>query len=230
MLPETLNSAGAAAAADRLGDEARRVVTEVDCGGRTAGRDIAVESRVDGPAIAAVTAVAADSDRSGYRNAIARRCGDADAETALAAAAADRLRDEASRIIALGDDVAARIDIDRPANAAARAGAAETQREGTAEAFPGRQRRRNRGTPGAAAAADALREKAFGEIAGGENGDVAVDIDGAAVAAAAAIAANGDAGRAESAGGSLDREAARSAAAADRLRDKCRASGRRWSK
>ena len=63
-----------------------------------------------------------------------------------------------------------------------------------------------------------MREQAFGIIASGQNGDVAVDIDDAAIAAAAAIAANGDAGRAERAGRGLDGKAARPAAAADRLR------------
>ena len=190
-------------------DWAMKPAASVPVAVHAAGRDIAVEGRIDGSTHAAIAAVAADADCGGHGHAVTRRSRDADAEAALAAAAADRLRDEAGRIVALGFDVAAEIDIHRPAEAAASAASAKAHREGCAEAEARRESGScDRSATGAAAAADALRENAFGKSPVVRMVDVAVEVDGPALATRSAAAADGDAGRAERAGRSLDREAA----------------------
>ncbi len=191
------------------------IVADAD-GGTTSEPDaVAVDRHRAGRAAAA--AEAADGDADARQADRGRR---ADREAAVAAAAADRLRCDAVRILALRPDrsgaghnhvrraariaaVAADGHRRRAADIVERAGAAD----GDAEAAV------------AAAAADRLRKDAVrivedsGDVAGARN------LDGAGVAAAAAAPADADADADDAAERHDARKAAIAAVAADRLRE-----------
>ena len=138
------------------------------------------------------------------------------AEAAIAAAAADRLRDDAFGIHARGREAGAAIGVvvdgDTHRVAARAAAAAEGE---TDIAAVGAERARDAEAAGAAAAADRLRDDGMGVVVG--RGDAAgiFEIDGVGVAAGTARAAESECrGRAIGADRARDGETAIAAAAA----------------
>ena len=148
-VPGDVETARAAAAADRLDDHAIGLVA--------VGEDGAVRGSNDHAAIARAATGAAETDRDPASDS--GRCleGSADIETAAAAAAADRLDEDAGRPVAPGFDIAADFAGDAAAlgaeaavagepNRAAHAGAAgQADASGNVEFRRCRRRRRPTG-------------------------------------------------------------------------------------
>ena len=146
-----VEAARAAAAADRLRQDCTRPVA---AGDRIAGQ---CRGNRHGRAAAAAAAAQADPDGAAGRAADADPAGHV--EPAGAAAAADRLGDEAARIVAFGRDRTRTCDDDvRAAAAAARS--AETDADGAARGAPGRNAAGDIEAARAAAAADRLDQHA----------------------------------------------------------------------
>ena len=206
-------AAGAALAADPDGDHARSAQRKAaiaataadrlrqDAGGiRAVRRNLRVGDVVGHHvAVAAGRAAAANGDRGDGAGR--------ETAAAIAAAAADRLRQDADRRIAVGADdgaVSGLVDVHRPAIAARTATAADGNR------YVGARRKRE--TAIAAAAADRLRKHAMGAVRplidAGADRSADIGVDGATLAATAGGAADGH---------DADRAAAIAAAAADRF-------------
>src|SRR6185437_9714088 len=204
----------AAAAADRLGRDAVRL---------GAGRHdvvVACDRRVHRGAAARARA----SDRGAQRRALRDvRC---DRKSAIAAAPADRLRQNAVGALTCRrerDHAGGRnrveahaiaVDGGGPRRPAARARTAD----GGAEATDAKTQRAGNGEAAvAAASAKRLREDAVSAVASGRYPAVAIDRDRARRPAAGAFAADADGSSEIRTAGRGDREAAVAAAAADRL-------------
>ena len=197
-------AADAAAAADALGEHA--------VGGVALGDDHPGGGDRD---IAGVTRRAAAAAAHGGGGILFKGGAEADGEAARAAAAAHRLGEDAIGLDAACADVAGMGDADVARRAAAAAGPADG---GGVSAALGRQRRADREAADAAAAAHGLGEDGVGVEALGHKGALAGDRDIAGRAAKAArAAADVRLGVTLERCAQADREAAGTAAAADRL-------------
>src|SRR5690606_3195442 len=186
----------AAAAAERLGDQAGREIA--------AGADRAARIDGDQAAFAALAAAAAETDGQGAGRRLAAGEGERHGEAAVAAAAAHGLGEQPFGVVARGHDGGVAVQLDVAALAAVAAGPAEgdADRGAVAASDLGGE------AAVAAAAADRLDEQAAGAIALGDDqgrdhlGRTAHidqrggqgDADVAALAAGAALAADGRAG------------------------------------
>ena len=110
-----VEAARAAAAAQRLGDDAARIVAQRRSGDQEIGRngDVAIDVDRDVVGVAAEPARAADPDIDRAGALAGKRDAGRDVEPASAAAAADRLGQHAVAVVAAGIGRAADADIDR---------------------------------------------------------------------------------------------------------------------
>src|SRR5690606_26051220 len=213
-----VEAAVAAAATHALDEHAVRV------GARR--RDDRVHHRDDGAAGPADGTVAAEShpDRAAADPGACRR--HVDVETAVAAAAADRLHDDAAGVVARGFDAPVDVAVDGAARAAAVTGAADADGDRAAADTGRGHARRDVEAAVAAATADALVVHADSVVTGGDHGGIHRGRHRVAVAAGRAFAADADADRAVADAGDRHRrrdvETAVAAATADRLRENAR--------
>src|SRR5262249_58446151 len=176
-----------------------------------AGAGGQIAGGIDGDPVGATAILGGAADRD--RGAAQRAQGECDRRAAIAAAAADRLRDDRAGLVAMCRDVALAGEVHRGAAAAAAAAAADPDREADGA--------KRTGTGKAAAApapADRLREHAVRLRAPGDDVAQTGDSDARGVAASAARPAEADRGGAHADGGG-DAETAVAPAAANGLRD-----------
>ena len=198
-----------AAAADRLDDRAARMVA--------VGGDLPIEVAGDLAARATIAARTADSDRNTERDPVGHRRSGRDRIATRTAAAADRLRQQAGGEIALCLDRPAGIDVDDAAGPAVPPRSADRRCDARRDGETARCRCRDRETACAAAPADRFCVKALGEVARGADENIAIDVDAATGAAAAARPSDRGGDGTEGAPRPLNRASAGPAAAADRL-------------
>ena len=210
-----VEAARATAAADRLGENRIAVVAGPSPSRRGAGRRRPLDCKGHRFCASAAAARTADADIDSAGSGARGIDRTGDVEPARAAAAAERLRDDAARSVAVRDgrdkrfvDVGvARVDVgdDHARNAAAAARSAEPD----VDAARARARRRNSArdveAAGTTAAADGLDEDAVAVVAFGVGRSGDVDRDRFADAAAAARSADPDIGSAGAGAGRVDR-------------------------